>query len=405
MIGAQSYSQLPVSPLLQVQKLRAVKQAYGRIQENESYESILSPVLLRTEIPLNQESEDFIQEARKVCSEIISGNDDRLIVVVGPCSIHDTQQALEYAHKLKSSLHLFPDLVVLMRAYFEKPRTTVGWKGLINDPNLDGTCMINKGLYMARKLLHDLTELGLPLAVELLDTISPQYLSDFITWGAIGARTTESQLHRELASGSKHPVGFKNGTDGGVGVAVDAMKAASSAHSFIGVNEEGSASIVKTEGNKNVHVILRGGKHGPNFAKSFVAETSKVLLKQRSGSHPAIMIDCSHGNSQKDHRNQPKVVEDICAQLRDGNSTISGVMIESNINEGRQDIPSEGPAGLKHGVSVTDACIDFQTTVRTLKSLQSAVVERRKIRKQDENNGMEALLKSHNSQKLNGFLI
>ncbi|KAI8461744.1 3-deoxy-7-phosphoheptulonate synthase, partial [Phakopsora pachyrhizi] len=365
----------------------------------EKYETILSPILLKAEIPLTEEAEAFIEGIRDTCSKIISGEDDRLLVVVGPCSIHDPKQALEYAHKLKASVAMFPDLVILMRAYFEKPRTTVGWKGLINDPDLNGTCDINKGLYTARKLLRDLTEVGLPLAVELLDTISPQYLSDFISWGAIGARTTESQLHRELASGSKHPVGFKNGTDGGIGVAVDAMKSASSAHSFIGVSDQGSASIVKTKGNKDVHVVLRGGKSGPNYSNSFVTEAGKTLLKQRSSEHPAIMIDCSHGNSQKDHRNQPKVVEDICSQLRDGNAAIIGVMIESNVNEGRQDIPKEGPEGLKHGISITDACIDLQTTIKTLKSLQSSVVERRSTRKQDEVNASGGLLDSQELSK------
>ncbi|CAH7669302.1 hypothetical protein BY996DRAFT_6433559 [Phakopsora pachyrhizi] len=386
-----------------IEKAKVLEAAFKQDNKNESYENILSAILLKTEIPVSEESQQFIAEARETCANIISGSDERLIVVVGPCSIHDPEQALDYAQKLKASLSMFPDLFILMRAYFEKPRTTVGWKGLINDPDLDGTCKINKGLYTARKLLHDLTELGLPLGAELLDTISPQYLSDFFSWGAIGARTTESQLHREMASGSKHPVGFKNGTDGGISVAIDAMRAASSPHSFIGINPSGQASIVKTKGNKSVHVILRGGKMGPNFSQGFVAETSQTLLKQRPGQHPSIMIDCSHGNSQKDHRNQPRVVDDICSQLRNGNAAINGVMIESNINEGRQDVPADGPLDLKYGVSITDACIDFQTTLRSLRSLQLAVAERRKIRNQ--NSSLERVLMSSKNHLRVGFSI
>ncbi|OAV93816.1 3-deoxy-7-phosphoheptulonate synthase [Puccinia triticina 1-1 BBBD Race 1] len=331
------------------------------------------------EIPLSLKAEKTVQAARDACAKIISGKDDRLIVVVGPCSIHDPEQALEYARKLKASLSLFPDLVILMRSYFEKPRTSVGWKGLVNDPDLNGTFQIKKGLFTARKLLRDLTELGLPLAVELLDTFSPQYLSDFISWGAIGARTTESQPHREMASGRPHPVGFKNGTDGSIGVAIDAMKSASSPHSFVGMNHEGLASIIRTKGNQTVHVILRGGTRGPNYSESHVTEAIKSISKQLPLAHPSIMIDCSHGNSEKNHRNQLKVAQSICDQLKAGNPFIGGVMLESNINEGRQDLPSKGPAALKHGVSITDACIDFESTLTVLKNLQNAVVYRRKL--------------------------
>ncbi|KAI9630879.1 hypothetical protein KEM48_013496 [Puccinia striiformis f. sp. tritici PST-130] len=316
---------------------------------------LLSPAAMANQIPLSSRAEKTVRAAREACANVISGIDDRLIVVVGPCSIHDPEQALVYARKLKACLGLFPDLVILMRSYFEKPRTTVGWKGLINDPELNGTFQIQNGLSTARKLLKDLTDLDLPLAIELLDTFSPQYLSDFISWGAIGARTTESQPHREIASKNLHSVGFKNGTDGSISVAIDAMKSASSPHSFIGMNRDGVASIVRTEGNPS------------------------SIYKQLPDKHPSIMIDCSHGNSEKDHRNQPKVVHSICEQLKAGNPFISGVMIESNINEGRQDLPSKGPVGLKYGVSITDACINFETTLTVLEKLQEAVVQRRKL--------------------------
>ncbi|POW21098.1 hypothetical protein PSHT_02796, partial [Puccinia striiformis] len=327
---------------------------------------LLSPAAMANQIPLSSRAEKTVRAAREACANVISGIDDRLIVVVGPCSIH---ASFGVCQKMKACLGLFPDLVILMRSYFEKPRTTVGWKGLINDPELNGTFQIQNGLSTARKLLKDLTDLDLPLAIELLDTFSPQYLSDFISWGAIGARTTESQPHREIASKNLHSVG----------VAIDAMKSASSPHSFIGMNRDGVASIVRTEGNPSVHVVLRGGAKGPNYSEAHVAESIKSIYKQLPDKHPSIMIDCSHGNSEKDHRNQPKVVHSICEQLKAGNPFISGVMIESNINEGRQDLPSKGPVGLKYGVSITDACINFETTLTVLEKLQEAVVQRRKL--------------------------
>ncbi|KAG0147426.1 hypothetical protein CROQUDRAFT_656161 [Cronartium quercuum f. sp. fusiforme G11] len=343
----------------------------------DGYDPLISPLLLRAEIPLSSSSQAVIGKARKACANVISGTDDRLLVVVGPCSIHDTDQAIEYAKLLLAEIPNLPDLVIVMRSYFEKPRTTVGWKGLINDPDLDGSCKINKGMRKARELLAELTDMGMPVGIELLDTISPQFLSDLISWGAIGARTTESQLHRELASGTSHPIGFKNSTDGGLKVAVDAMRAAACPHSFLGVNEQGLASIVKTLGNPDVHVILRGGAE-PNYEAKFVRAAKEAISRARPGIHPAIMIDCSHANSQKDHRNQKKVVANICEQLISGDTSIVGVMIESHINEGRQDVPAEGPSGLKPGVSITDACVDFGTTVEMLKSLQAAVIERRR---------------------------
>lgn len=304
------------------------------------------------------------------------GRNDRLLVVVGPCSIHDPAAAHEYAAKLKElSDKLSGDLVIVMRAYLEKPRTTVGWKGLINDPDIDDSFQINKGLRVSRKLFVDLTEAGMPIASEMLDTISPQFLADCISVGAIGARTTESQLHRELASGLSFPVGFKNGTDGNLGVAIDAIGAASSKHHFMGVTKQGLAAITRTKGNEHGFVILRGGTKGPNYDKESVQEAKKTL--QAKGQKLAIMIDCSHGNSQKNHNNQPKVSAVVGEQLREGEKAIVGVMIESNINEGNQKVPAEGPSALKRGVSITDACINWETTVTVLEDLAEAVRARR----------------------------
>ncbi|KAL0058208.1 hypothetical protein AAF712_015124 [Marasmius tenuissimus] len=341
------------------------------------YDPLVQPALLKHETPASRESLRTIAAARYNAGKIIAGADDRMLVIVGPCSIHCPEQALEYAHLLKEQMPNWPNLVIIMRAYFEKPRTTVGWKGLINDPNIDGTFQINTGLRKARQLLCDLTHLGVPVGSELLDTISPQYISDLISWGAIGARTTESQLHRELASGVSFPIGFKNGTDGSVSVAMDAMQSASNPHAFMGVTEQGLASIVKTRGNQDVHVILRGGTKGPNYSAEYVQDYAKTISKKRA--FPSIMVDCSHGNSQKNHNNQPKVLADVCAQLAAGERHITGVMVESNINDGRQDVPESGPAGLKHGVSITDACVNFETTIEMLNQLNEAVSQRRQL--------------------------
>ncbi|THU97877.1 3-deoxy-7-phosphoheptulonate synthase [Dendrothele bispora CBS 962.96] len=339
------------------------------------YDPLVQPALLRHEIVSSTNSHRTIASARYSAAKILSGQDDRLLVIVGPCSIHSPEQALEYARMLKEKIPTWQNLLIVMRAYFEKPRTTVGWKGLINDPEIDGTFQINKGLRTARKLLCDLTDLGVPVGSELLDTISPQYIADLISWGAIGARTTESQLHRELASGVSFPIGFKNGTDGSVSVAIDAMHSASNPHAFMGVTEQGVASIVKTRGNQDVHVILRGGTKGPNYSSEYVKEAATVLQKKRG--HASIMVDCSHGNSQKNHNNQPKVITDICKQLEAGERSITGVMIESNIHDGRQDVPPGGPSCLKHGVSITDACVNFATTIEMLDKLNKAVSSRR----------------------------
>lgn len=347
----------------------------------ESYDELVTPIEVKNEIKTGKAAEKLIQRSRQMIADVISGKDDRLVVVVGPCSIHDVEAAIHYAKEMKAIERQFPNLIIVMRAYLEKPRTTVGWKGLINDPDLDGSLQIARGIRIARSLMARITDLGLPVAIELLDTISPQYLSDLISWGAIGARTTESQLHRELASATAHPVGFKNGTDGGVKVALDAMQSARSNHAFMGIGPEGRASIVKSRGNENVHVILRGGSKGTNYDAESVSATRLSLMKSQPKYHPSIMIDCSHGNSSKDYKNQPKVVNSICEQLSNGsdNGAISGVMIESHIHEGRQDIPKEGPIDLAYGVSVTDACVNFETTVQMLRKLEEAVVQRRKV--------------------------
>ena len=341
------------------------------------YSPLVSPNLLQSEIPVSDKSREVIIRGREDASAILEGRDDRIIVVIGPCSIHDPKAALEYRDKLFAlSEELKTELHIVMRAYLEKPRTTVGWKGLINDPDLDGSFKINKGLRIARELFCNLTE-KLPIAGEMLDTISPQFLCDLLSVGAIGARTTECQLHRELASGLSFPVGFKNGTDGGLQVAIDAIGSASHPHHFLSVTKPGNVAIVGTEGNKDCFVILRGGKTGTNYDAASVAEAQAHLEKSKIVGHndAIIMIDCSHGNSQKDHNNQPKAAKVIADQIRNGNRKISGVMNESNINAGRQDVVDKN--NLKYGVSITDACINLEDTEKVLRELASAVLDRR----------------------------
>ncbi|KAL8828248.1 MAG: hypothetical protein Q9191_002697 [Dirinaria sp. TL-2023a] len=345
---------------------------------------LIPPALLQSEIPTSADSEEVVARGRREAIQIISQKDDRLLVMVGPCSIHDPATAVEYARRLlELSNCLRNDICIIMRAYLEKPRTTVGWKGLINDPEINETFKINKGLRVSRQLYCDLTALGMPIASEMLDTISPQFLADTISLGAIGARTTESQLHRELASGLSFPVGFKNGTDGSLSVAIDGVGAAASAHHFMGVTKQGLAAITRTSGNEHGFVILRGGSKGTNFDRDSVKSTREALRKK--GQAEVMMIDCSHGNSNKDHRNQPKVAQVIGDQLREGESGIVGVMIESNINEGNQKVPPEGPEHLEKGVSITDACIGWDTTVEVLEQLADAVRARRKFQKQAVN--------------------
>jgi 3-deoxy-7-phosphoheptulonate synthase len=322
---------------------------------------------------------ETVKSGRAQAIEIIEQRDDRLLVICGPCSIHDPVTALEYAQRLKTlSEKLSPELCIIMRAYLEKPRTTVGWKGLINDPDIDESFNINKGLRVSRKLYADLTSLGMPIASEMLDTISPQYVADLISLGAIGARTTESQLHRELASGLSFPIGYKNGTDGNLGVAIDAIGAAANPHRFLGVTKEGLAAITKTAGNEHGFVILRGGTRGTNYGRESI-KTARESLRGRK-QRQILMVDCSHGNSKKNHLNQPLVAKEVAEQMREGEDAIIGVMIESNIHEGSQKVPAEGPSALKKGVSITDACINWEMTVDVLENLAEAVRARRTVK-------------------------
>ncbi|PSN67507.1 phospho-2-dehydro-3-deoxyheptonate aldolase [Corynespora cassiicola Philippines] len=348
------------------------------------YDPLIPPQLLSAEIPIPPHAEETVLQGRKEAIQIITQKDDRLLVMVGPCSIHDPATALEYCSRLKEVAdRLKDDIQIIMRAYLEKPRTTVGWKGLINDPDIDESYQINKGLRVSRKLFCDLTSLGMPIASEMLDTISPQFLADLISLGAIGARTTESQLHRELASGLSFPIGFKNGTDGGLTVAVDAIGAAAAKHHFMGVTKQGLAAITKTAGNEHCFVILRGGSKGTNYDKESIKAAREALRKK--GQAEVMMVDCSHGNSNKNHRNQPLVAKTVAEQIREGETGIVGVMIESNINEGNQKVPAEGPSGLKKGVSITDACIDWETTVTVLEDLAAAIRDRRQKREAASN--------------------
>ncbi|KAJ3282736.1 3-deoxy-7-phosphoheptulonate synthase [Borealophlyctis nickersoniae] len=367
------------------------------------YDPLLPPQILQVEHPLSPEGRTTVSKARRQAAKILRGEDDRILVIVGPCSIHDVKAAIDYgmledrarqcglelltltgvaldvlATRLKAVADRLKDnLLIIMRVYFEKPRTTVGWKGLINDPNIDGSFRINEGLRIARKLLCDLVEMGMPAGSELLDTISPQFIGDLISWGAIGARTTESQLHRELASGVSFPVGFKNGTDGNVGIALDAIHAASHPHHFLGVTKQGLAAITNTKGNDLCHVILRGGKGGPNYEKPYIQECRAALVKSKLPE--MIMVDCSHGNSNKNHKNQSKVASSLAEQIAAGDKSIFGVMIESNINEGNQKVPATGVKDLKYGVSITDACVNWEDTVAILEELAAAQQKRREL--------------------------
>ncbi|KAL8914479.1 MAG: hypothetical protein Q9172_007076 [Xanthocarpia lactea] len=345
---------------------------------------LIPPALLQSELPASSETQETVFRGRREAIRCITQTDDRLLVMVGPCSIHDPTSALEYASRLLDlSQKLSSDLCIIMRAYLEKPRTTVGWKGLINDPEINETFKINKGLRVSRQLFCDLTHMGMPIASEMLDTISPQFLADLISLGAIGARTTESQLHRELASGLSFPVGFKNGTDGSLGVAIDAVGAAAAQHHFMGVTKQGLAAITKTSGNDHGFVILRGGGGKTNFDAESVKSTREACKKK--GIKEVMMIDCSHGNSQKNHRNQPLVAKTIANQIRAGETGIVGVMIESNLHEGSQKVPPEGPEALKKGISITDACIGWDTTIEVLEGLADAVRARRKLSNGEHN--------------------
>ena len=337
----------------------------------DGYQVVVTPTELKKELPLPESVRELVANSRQTVKDILDGKDDRLFAVVGPCSIHDTELALEYGKRLKALAdEVSEQIFIIMRVYFEKPRTTVGWKGLINDPHLNGSFEIEDGLRKARKLLIDLSEIGLPLATEALDPISPQYLQDTITWTAIGARTTESQTHREMSSGLSSPVGFKNGTDGSLDVAVNAMKSVVSGHAFLGINPQGQVAITKTKGNQYGHVVLRGGGGKPNYDSVSIALCEQALEKAKLPTN--IVVDCSHANSNKDHNVQPLVLDDIAHQIKDGNRSICGVMIESNINEGNQSIPDD-LSQLKYGVSVTDACISWESTVKSLNKMASTL--------------------------------
>lgn len=336
---------------------------------------LISPAVLAYYLPITEHVATVVHNARAEADAILNRSDDRLLAIVGPCSIHDPAAALEYAELLKAEAErLKEDLCIIMRVYFEKPRTTVGWKGLINDPKLDDSFDINQGLRVARKLLIDLANMGMPAGTEFLDTISPQYIADLIAWGAIGARTTESQIHRELASGLSMPVGFKNGTGGSIQLALDAILSASRPHHFLSVTKQGVSAIVSTTGNQSCHLILRGGKTGPNYDEESIANVEAMLTEQNLPL--TLMVDCSHGNSNKDFRNQPLVAKALANQIAAGSRTITSVMIESNLVEGNQKLNPD-LSKLTRGQSVTDACINWNDTVETLEVLAEAVRKRR----------------------------
>ena len=340
------------------------------------YEPLLSPAALLDQLPLDDAAMATVEQSRAEVRAVLDGSDDRLLVIAGPCSVHDPRAALEYAAQLRQARDRHRgDLLIVMRVYFEKPRTVTGWKGLINDPGMDGGHAVHRGLRVARRLLLDIVELGLPVGCEWLDPITPQYIADTVTWGAIGARTTESQVHRQLASGLSMPVGFKNGTDGDVQVAVDACRASATGHTFFGVTHNGVAAVVTTAGNPVTHVILRGGRSGPNYEASDV--TKALDLIAGAGLPRRLMVDASHGNSGKDHRRQPAVTAAIAEQVTAGERGLTGVMLESFLVEGKQE-PGP-PDTLTYGQSVTDACMDFGTTAEVLDGLAAAVRSRRNV--------------------------
>ncbi len=323
------------------------------------YSTLISPYHIKRQVPLTDKAEKTVREGRRGIREILNGDRKRLMMAVGPCSIHDVEAAKEYAERLAGLKDRVKDRIeIVMRTYFEKPRTIIGWKGLVYEPRLDGQERINEGLITARELLMFTSELGLPAGTEFLDTFTPQYIADVISWGAIGARTVESQIHRQLASGLSMPIGFKNGTQGDVSIAVNAVISARNGHSFLGIDQYGLPSVVRTRGNKYAHIMLRGGDKGPNYDRDSVKGAQETLRK--AGLPDGLMIDCSHGNSNKDYRKQPGVFEDVIGQIAEGNDGIIGIMLESNINEGSQKVVD--PKNLKYGVSITDSCIGWDTT-------------------------------------------
>lgn len=338
-----------------------------------SQELLISPAALKQELPLSDKARAVVTEGRATVRNILDRKDHRIFVVIGPCSIHDVEAAKDYAQRLKKLADEVSDSIyIIMRVYFEKPRTTVGWKGLINDPYLNDSFKIQEGLHIGRKLLLDISEMGLPTATEALDPISPQYLHDLISWSAIGARTTESQTHREMASGLSSAVGFKNGTDGGLTVAINALQSVSKPHRFLGINTEGQVAIIHTKGNTYGHVVLRGGNGKPNYDSVSVALCEQELAKAKVTAN--IMVDCSHANSNKNHELQTLVMENVGNQILEGNQSIIGLMVESNIGAGNQGIPAD-LKDLKYGVSVTDACIDWEMTVKAVHKMRDAIKE------------------------------
>ena len=337
----------------------------------DSQDILITPELLKSALPMSDSIHDTLATSRKVIEDILDRQDPRVFVVVGPCSIHDPSAALEYARRLKILADELSDtLYIVMRVYFEKPRTTVGWKGLVNDPHLNDSFRIEEGLHIARKLLLDILEIGLPTSTEALDPISPQYLQDLISWTAIGARTTESQTHREMASGLSSAVGFKNGTDGGLAVATNALHSAAKAHRFLGINGQGQVSVFTTRGNAYGHIVLRGGTAGPNYDSMNIKLCEDALAK--AGVSKNIMVDCSHANSSKQPELQPSVIENVANQILEGNTSIIGLMVESNLHAGNQDIPANLD-DLKYGVSVTDGCIDWATTEASLRAMRDTL--------------------------------
>ncbi|MHB1123819.1 MAG: 3-deoxy-7-phosphoheptulonate synthase [Ramlibacter sp.] len=335
---------------------------------------LISPALLQDDYPADAEVQGFVEASREQVAAIVHGRDPRLLVVVGPCSIHDGEQALEYARRLRAlAPQLQDDLFLVMRAYFEKPRTTVGWKGFINDPHLDGSFRMNEGLRLARSLLLSITRLGLPVGTEFLDLLSPQYVADLVSWGAIGARTTESPSHRQLASGLSCPIGFKNGTGGGVQMAADALVSCRSPHAFMGMTKMGQAAIFETEGNDDCHIILRGGSRGPNYHAADIEAASTMLHK--AGVCERVMVDCSHANAAKNYLRQVEVANDLAQQIAGGEQRILGLMIESHLNPGKQELRPGVP--LQYGVSITDGCIGWEQTETVLRQLAQAARQRR----------------------------
>ncbi len=357
----------PPTPIAAMPRLQTDDVRITQTQE------VISPAALARDVPVSERAAQTVYYARQAVQKVLRGEDDRLIVVVGPCSIHDVEVARDFAGRLKPLINALSErLLIVMRVYFEKPRTTVGWKGLINDPGLDESFRINDGLHVARRLLVDLNEMGVPCGSEFLDPITPAYIAELVSWGAIGARTTESQVHRELASGLSCPIGFKNGTDGNVQIAIDAIRSAAHRHHFLGVTKDGHSAILSTAGNPDCHLILRGGNGGPNYDAASVAKAAAAM--EKAGVRPNVMVDCSHANSNKSHERQVEVAREVAGIVRGGEKRIVGVMLEANIHPGRQDLKPGVP--IDYGISITDACMGWEAAEETLQALATGAVRR-----------------------------